>query len=236
MHDYDNPFDDPVSNISSNSYTLKKLTEYGVIRNMNYYRQRYAFETFPLKGSDVDLEVDLSGEAFIRAEFKYGNSFVPMAQQIAAKNWCRAVGTRKSAFFVVARHDVPHTEDVPTEALEVDSVYWKTPDMQDYDFHRYNGHDVPSFSQFLTTIAVNYGLYHFLNYDKAEVDRYWPYDKVFASAWDCKQAQALREVSNRKMFADLGLPYQPQPHESSATKRKALAENPPYFMDYIMTP
>jgi hypothetical protein len=216
--------------------TLHTLTEYGVIRNMNYYRQRFAFETFPLKASDVDMEVDLSGEAFIRAEFKHGNSPVPMAQQIAAKSWCRAVGAKKSAFFVVARHEVQHTEDVPTEALEVDSVYWKTPDMQDYNFHRYNGYDNPTFNQFLTTIAVNYGLYHYLDYDKAAMDRYWPYDKVFASAWDCQQAQALREVANKKMFAGIGLPYQAQPHESSATKRKLLEENPPAFWDYIMTP
>lgn len=229
IHDYGNPFDHPVS-------TINKLTAYGVIRNMNYYRQRFAFETFPLKASDVDMEIDLSGEAFIRAEFKFGDAIVPTAQQIAAKNWCRAVGTRKSAFFIIARHNVAHTEDVPTEALEIDCVFWKTPDMKDYDFHRYNGYDNPTFNQFLTTIAVDYGLYQYLDYDKAEMDIYWPYDKVFASAWDCKQAQALREVANRKMFADLGLPYKPQPHESSATKRKALADNPPHFMDYIVAP
>ena len=214
--------------------TYTKLTQTGVIKNMAYYSQRIAFNQFPCQAQDLDLECDFNGEAFIRAEFKFGTSPVPMGQQIAAKNWCRAVGVKKSAFFVVARHTIDAPEEVPTEALQIDCVYWKTPDMQDYAFHRYNGYDVPTFNQFLTTIAVQYGLYRYLDLKKAEIDRWWPFDPVFAAAHDCKQAQALREVNNKILCNQLGIPYSPSLHESSAMKRQLLAENPPHFTDYIM--
>lgn len=216
--------------------TFKKLNQTGIIRNMAYYNQRFAFNEFALQAQDIDMEIDLDGQAFIRAEFKYGDNPVPMGQQIAAKHWCRAVGVKKSAFFVVARHTVAAPEEVPTEALQIDTVYWKTPNMVDYDYHRYNGYDVPSFNQFLTTIAVCYGLYRYLDYDKAEMDRYWPYDKAFSAAWDCSQAQQLRNVATKKLLNDLGLPYEPQPHESSATLRRELVDTPPEYLDYIIRP
>ena len=232
MMSYDAP-DSTAESVAVATYT--KLTQTGFIRNMAYYSQRVAFNEFPLKAQDVDMEIDLDGQAFIRAEFKYSDSPVPMGQQVAAKSWCRAVGVKKSAFFVVARHTVEAPEDVPTDALQIDCVYYKTPDMRDYQFHRYNGHDVPTFTQFLTTIAVSYGLYRYLDYEKAEMDRWWPFDPVFSAAYDCKQAQQLREVSNKQLCNQLGIPYSPSQHESSsAMKRRLLAENPPDFRDYMM--
>jgi len=216
--------------------TFKKLTQTGIIRNMDYFNQIYNFNGFPLKGQDVDYECDLDGQAFIRAEFKFGDSPVPMGQQIAAKSWCRAVGVRKSAFFVIARHNIEAPHEVPTEALEIDCVYWKTPEMQDYAYHKYRGKDVPTVNQFLVTIAVHYGFYHYLDLPKSEIDRYWPYDKVFADAWDSKQAQKLREVANKKLCAGLGVEYVHQAHEAASVKRKLLAESPPHFTDYIIKP